>query len=116
MRINVTSVDHAPSDLEAQTPFQVELLRKIHSSDRPDCWIAIAAKPIRSLREGHEVQVTHLIVWPRWQGTQIGPGMKQTPIGITYVIDSSVLNDSSLDSKKCIYVAIGTADELPSTT
>ena len=116
MKINVISVDYAPPELEGQTPFQVDLLRKISSSDRPDCWIAVVAKPIRWLREGQEVQVTHLIVWPRWQGMQIGPGMKQMPIGIAYVSDGSVLHDSFLDFKKCAYVAIGAADELQPTT
>jgi len=116
MKINVTSVDYAPPELEGQTPFQVDLLRKIPSSDRPDCWLAVAAKPIRSLRESQEVQVTHVIVWARWQGMQIGPGMKQMPIGIAYVIDSSLLDNASLDFKKCIYVAIGIADKLPLTT
>ena len=116
MKVNVTSVDHAPPELEAQTPSQLELLRKIPGSDRPDCWIGIAAKPIRSLREGREMQVTHVIIWPRWQGTQIGSGTKQMPIGIAYVTDISVLDDSFLDFKKCAYVAIGVADELQPTT
>ena len=116
MKINITSVDYAPPELESQTPFELEVLRKIPSSDRPDCWIGVAAKPIRSLREGQEVKVTHLILWPRWQGMQIGPGMKQMPIGIAYVTDRSLLSDSFLDSKKCTYVAIGIGDELPSKT
>jgi hypothetical protein len=113
MKINVTSVDHAPPELESQTPFQLELLKKIPGSDRPDYWLAVAAQPIRWLREGREMQVTHIIVSARWQGTQIESGMGQIPIGIAYVTDNSVVNDSFLDFKKCAYVAIGSAEELP---
>jgi hypothetical protein len=116
MKINVTSVDYAPPELEGQTPFHVELLRKIPGSDRPDYWLGVAAQPIRWLKEGREVQVTHIVVSARWQGTQIGPGMKQMPIGIAYVTDSSILDDSFLDFKKCAYVAIGVADELQPTS
>jgi hypothetical protein len=116
MKINVRSVDYAPPELGGQTPFELELLRKILCTDRPDCWIAVARRPLRWLREGQEIQVTQLIVWPRWQGTQIGPAMRQMPIGIAYVTDSSLLDDAFLDFKKCAYVAIGAADELQPTT
>ena len=114
MKINVTSVDHAPPDLEGQMPFQLELLRKILGSDRQgrDHWIAVAAQPIRWVREGQEVLVTHVLVAARWQGTEIGPGMRQVPINISFVTDTSLLEDSVLDIKKCAFVAIGTADEL----
>jgi len=112
MKINVTSVDYAPPELEGQTPIQLELLREIPGSDRPDYWLAVAAQPIRWLREGREAYLTHIIISARWQGTQIGPRMKQLPIGIAHVTDSAVLDDSFLDFKKCTYVAIGTADEL----
>jgi len=114
MKINVTSVDHAPPDLEGQTPFQLELLRKIPGSDRRgrDYWIAVAAQPIRWVREGQEVLVTHVLIAARWQGTQIGPGMRQMPMNISFVTDISLLEDSVLDLKKCDFVAIGTADEL----
>jgi hypothetical protein len=116
MRINVISVDHAPPELEGQTPFQLELLRKISGNDRPDYWIAVAAQPIRWVREGQDVLVTHVVVTARWLGTQIAPGMRQLPINIAYVTDSSLLDDASLDFKKSAFVAIGTADESQPTT
>jgi hypothetical protein len=114
MKINVTSVDYAPPELESQTPFQLKLLRKISGSDHRgrDYWVAIAAQPIRWVREGQEVLVTHVLVATRWQGTQVGPGMRETPINISFVTDASLLEDSVLDIKKCAFVAIGTADEL----
>jgi hypothetical protein len=111
MRINVTSVDYAPPELEGQTPFQLELLKKIAGSDRPEYWIAVAAQPLRWRREGQDVLVTHVVVAVRWLGAQIAPGMRQLPINIAYVTDISLLEDSFLDVKKSAYVAIGIADE-----
>ena len=111
MRINVRSVDYAPPELEGQTPFQLELLKKIAGSDRPEYWIAVAAPPLRWIREGREVLVTHVVVAARWLGTQIAPGMRQLPINISYVTDISLLEDSVLDVKKSAYVAIGMAEE-----
>lgn len=115
MRIRITSVDYAPPELEAQTPIDAELLKAIPGPDRADYWIAAVTKPIRWVRDRTELSVTHIIVTARWQGTQIGPGMQQLPIGIAYVVDESVLGDSSLDLKKCAYVAIGIGEELRST-
>jgi hypothetical protein len=115
MKIRVTSVDNAPPELEGQTPFDAELLKMIPGRDRPDYWIAVLAKPIRWLNQGRESEVTHIILVARLQGTQIGPGMRPMPVGIAYIVDSSVLGDSSLDFKKCAYVAIGTAEELRPT-
>ena len=114
MKINVTSVDHAPPELEGQTPFQLEVLRKISCDDRRDrdYWIAVATQPLRWVRENQEVLVTHVLVVARWQGTQIGPGMRQMPINISFVTELSLLEDAILDLEKCAFVAIGTADEL----
>ena len=115
MKVRVTSVDYAPPELEDRTPFDAEILKMIPGSDRQDYWIAVLTKPIRWLRQGQESEVRHIIIKARWQGTEIGPGMKQVPIGISYVTDSSVMSDSCLDFKKCAYVAIGVADELRPT-
>jgi len=118
MKITVTSVDHAPPELEGQTPFQLEVLRKIPGTDRRgrDHWIAVAEQPIRWVRENQEVLVTHVLVAGRWQGTQISHGMKQMPINISFVTDISLLEDTLLNLEKCAFVAIGTADELCPTT
>ncbi len=40
MRLAVTGVDHAPSELEDQTPFTIELIRQMPGPDRPDYWLA----------------------------------------------------------------------------
>jgi hypothetical protein len=104
-------VDYAPPELNEQTPFEAELLRRISGKDRDDYWVAELAKPLRWVSEGGEKAVTHVVVAARWQGTQIGRGMKGLPVGIAYVTDGSPLADPALDFKKCAYVAIGIADE-----
>lgn len=111
MKIRITSVDYEPPELKAQTPFEAELLRKIPGSDRLDYWLAALTKPLCWVRDGQELEVTHIILKARWQETVIGSGMSSMHIGISYVVDSSVLGDDFLDSKKCVYVAIGTAEE-----
>ena len=112
MRFRITSVDYAPPELEAQTPFEAELLREIPGKDRSDYWIAVLDKPLQWLNEGKPTVVTHIIVAARWQGTRIGSGMKQMPIGISYAVDISLLNDPLLDFEKCAYVAIGVATDV----
>ncbi len=42
---------------------------------------------------------------------EIGPGMKQMPIEISNVIDSSALDDSFLHVRKIAWVAIGVIEE-----
>jgi hypothetical protein len=111
MRIRVTSVDYAPPELNEQRPFEAQLLKKLPGKDRDDYWVAVLVKPLKWVSAGGEREVKHIIVTARWQGTQIGQGMKGLPMGIAFVTDDSVLSDSILDFRKCVYVAIGVADE-----
>ena len=110
--MNVTSVDYAPEDLYAQTPFRAKLLRKLPGSDRSDYWIAELDRPLQWTRDGSTSTVTHLVVAARWVGGALTSSMRNTPVNISYVTDSSVLADTQLDFKKCAYVAIGVADAL----
>ena len=82
MRIRVTSVDYAPPELDEQTPFEAELLKRISGKDRDDYWVAELSKPLRWISEGGEKAVTHIILAARWKGTEIDRGMKGLPIGI----------------------------------
>ncbi len=113
MRVRITSVDYAPEELYGQTPFEAVLLRQLAGPDRPDYWLAALAEPLRWLREGGETRVNYIVLAARWKGTRVGRGMRETPVGIAYVVDESVLGDEALVLKKCEYVAIGTADEVP---
>lgn|SRR5690349_832752 len=112
MRFRITSVDYAPDELYPQTPFEGELVRQIAGNDRSDYWLASLAKPLKWTKEGREVDVNHIVIAARWQGTQIGPGMKALPVGIAYVTDASLMVDTALNLTKCAYVAIGVADEV----
>jgi len=98
-------------NLTSKRRLKQSFLTRISGKDRDDYWIAELAKPLRWVSEGGERAVTHIVVAARWQGTEIGHGMKGLPVGIAYVTEGSLLVDSSLDFKKCAYVAIGIADE-----
>lgn len=112
MKFTISSVDYAPPDLESQTPFSARLRRQIPGSDRPDYWVADLEAPLVWEKDGNTMTIEHLVVCARWEGTQIGRGMKDMPVNIAYVIDVSVLSDSELDFAKCEYIAIGTASEV----
>ena len=108
-KLHVTSVDYAPEELHDQVPLVFELLREIPGSDRPDYWIGKCKTPIQWI-EGNK-EITHVVIAARWQGTRIEPYVKNLPIGISYVLDESVLTDETLDFNKCSYVAIGISHE-----
>ncbi|GAB5527407.1 MAG: hypothetical protein Roseis2KO_52790 [Roseivirga sp.] len=112
MKLKVTEVDYAPSELYEQTPFEIILTREIRGSDRPDYWIGQLANEINWTKDNEQVKVSHVVVAARWVGTAIQPNVSNLPIGISYVTDLSVLNDKTLDFGKCEYVAIGIAHEL----
>ena len=111
MELQVTSVDYAPEELYDQVPLVLELLREVPGSDRPDYWIGKCKKSIRWIDNNLEKEITHVVVAARWEGTRIEPHAKDLPVGISYVIDESVLTDETLDFKKCSYVAIGVSHE-----
>lgn len=111
MQLTITSVDYAPEDLYEQVPLVVNLVREIPGDDRPDYWLGALQTPVRWLVDNHAREVTHLVVAARWQGTAIAPGAENLPVGIAYVVDQSVLDDTHLDLAKCAYVAIGISME-----
>src|SRR5262245_55257795 len=100
MRMRITALDHAPDDLEAQTPFEAVLMREVPGPDRPDYWLAALRRPLRWVRSDIETKVTHVVLAARWKGTQIGRGMFSLPVKILYVVDASALDDDVLDSRK----------------
>lgn len=111
MQLTISSVDYAPEELYEQTPIVVDLVRQIPGDDRPDYWIGTVQRPIHYIKNNVERSITHLILAARWAGTHISPNAQQLPIGIAFVMDSTLLDDAKLDLKKCDYVAIGTSSE-----
>lgn len=112
MELQVTSVDYAPEELHDQVPLVFELLREISGSDRPDYWIGKCKTPIRWIDGSSDKDITHVVVAARWEGIRIEPHVENLPIGISYVIDESVLTDETLDFNKCSYIAIGISHEI----
>ncbi|MFZ4683277.1 MAG: hypothetical protein ACOYMS_12300 [Terrimicrobiaceae bacterium] len=113
MNIKVTSVDSAPAELDAQTPFTARVLRQIPGPDRPDYLLAELSQPLTWQRDSVETRVSHLVLCARWVGGVIAPGATHIPVNIAYVVDPSVLDDVQLDFAKCHYIAIGIADVTP---
>lgn len=111
-RFRVTSVDHAPDDLYEQVPFDGVLLRKISGPDRPDYWLAELSKPLRWSDSNEDRLITHLVLVSRYTGQTITPGFGKLVVGISFVTDQSALGDDTLDFNKCIYSAIGVAEEV----
>lgn len=103
----IESVDYAPEGLEAQLPITLKIIKKLPGEDRPDYWLCQVKKPIIWNDNNIEKEINYIIIAARWIGTQIMPKIKKLPIGISYVLDESVLEDSRLVFDKCSYVAIG---------
>ena len=111
MELTITSVDYAPEELNDQTPLVVNLIKEMPGDDRPDYWLGKVKTPIKWIHENHEKEITHLVLAARWEGTRIEPNARDLPVGIAYVTDQSLLNDSRLNFTKCSYVAIGISHE-----
>jgi hypothetical protein len=112
MKLKVTSVDHEPSELKEQVPFKVKLLRRLPGPPpRPEYWLGELLKPLFWINDNHRVQIDHVVLWARWQDTQIAPFARYLPIGIAYVTDPTQLTDDTVSFDKCTYVAIGVAHE-----
>ena len=111
MRLAIDNID-GPRDLADKAPVIVDLVRQIPGPDRPDYWIAALERPLSVAVDGHDREVTHLILSARWVGTAIAPGMKHTPVGVAYAIEGSLLTDEQLSFAKCRYVAIATASDI----
>jgi hypothetical protein len=106
----ITSVDYEPEDLGSQIPCRGALIREIPGPDRPDYWLASLVTPL-SWKDGETVRsVKFLVISSRYVGQRVSvPMPPRLTIGIAYVLDESVLEDSQLDFHKCKYVAIGEA-------
>lgn len=108
MRIQLIDCDYAPEDMDGQLPVTCKLLRMIPGNDRPDYWLAKCEKAIR---HGEEA-VNYLVLAPRFVGTKIRKGMGEIALGVAYVTDETLLQDTTLNFDKCKYVAICRAKEL----
>jgi hypothetical protein len=111
VRLAIDNID-GPRHLADKAPVIVDLVRQIPGPDRPDYWIAALETPLSMPAEHHDREVTHLILAARWVGTAIASGIKHIPVGIAYVIESSLLTDEQLSFAKCRYVAIATASDI----
>lgn len=111
MELTISSVDYAPEDLYDQTPFSVKVLRELPGEDRPDYWLCELRKPLNWSKDGQNRKATHIVLAARWQGTKIQSGIHDLPVGIAFVTDASLLNDSRFTMSKAAYASVGIAHD-----
>lgn len=107
MELTIVDVDYAPAELYDQCPIIVKLIREIPGPDRPDYWLGEPKVPIKWIKDNFERRVNYIVLASRWENTRIEPNAKNLPVGIAYVTDETLLDDSRLIFDKCTYVAIG---------
>lgn len=115
MRVRIKNLDDAPAELRSQTPFDVQVLRRLEGPDRHDYWLGKLERPIFWNQDGSNRAVTHVVLASKLAGMRFAPGMRNLPVGIAYVTDETVLQEKRLDFSMCSYVAIGLADDLDSS-
>jgi hypothetical protein len=103
----IASVDYTSEDINRLAPFMGTLVRKLAGPDRPDYWLAQLSNSIQWQESGRQHTVTYLVLAARYVGETIMARAQRLVVGISFVIDSSVVADASLDLSKCRYVAIG---------
>jgi hypothetical protein len=111
MELTISSIDYAPEELYGQVPIVAELIRELPGDDRPDYWLARSKRAITWIKDNVQHSITHLVLAARWQGTHIHSSVERLPMDIAYITDQTLLDDSRLDFKKCVYVAIGIASD-----
>lgn len=102
MRVKIINCDYAPTDMAEQLPIACELMRKIPGSDRDDYWLAKCEKAVRY----GEKKIDYLVLATRFVGQTLENSRGLTALGVAYVTDQSLLQDTRLDFSKCVYVAI----------
>ena len=106
MAFTVTSIDAAPSELEAQVPFRFSLLRSVEGPDRPDYWLARLESPLQWNDGARQRTATHIVVSPRHAGVELSRVTPKVVLGLALVTDETALTDPRLDLAKCRYYAI----------
>ena len=110
MNLVISSVDHAPDDLDGQLPVRGRLVRMLEGTDSRgrSYWLAELATPLSWKTERATRTIRHLLVAARWVDTSIQPGAK-IPVNINYVTDDAQLSSERLRLEHTEYVAIGMA-------
>ena len=111
----VDSVDHAPDDLDKQTPLRGRLLRTIAKHDRSDRFrtasVLLARRAQRSavLDQGRRDANDPSPRAGGALGRDVNRARCEIAVGIAYVVDDSLLSSESFDLTQAEYVAIGMA-------
>ena len=127
----ITRLDTGPEEFAAVLPLRARVIRVMPGSDRADYVLCYAERPIpfrppagfdvsraqpdavvRDARGGL-IAVQGLVICTRIVGDSFRAGMKDLPINIAYVIDTSLTRDTQVDFGKLEFAAIGFIDDSP---
>lgn len=127
----ITRLDTGPEEFAAVLPLRARVIRVMPGSDRPDYVLCYAERPIpfrppagfdlsraqpdavvRDAR-GELIAVQGLVICTRIVGDSFRVGMKDLPINIAYVIDTTLTRDAHVDFGKLEFAAIGFIDDSP---
>lgn len=112
--IEITSISEGPEELTYQLPINAKIIKQVPGKDRPDYFIAELEKSIVWVNKSNKenVEVSHLILCTKKKSQQITKNMKDVIVAIAYVLHDSVLIESTLNFKKCKYIAVGKTNAL----
>jgi hypothetical protein len=127
----ITRLDTGPDEFAAVLPLRARVIRVMPGSDRPDYVLCYAERPIPFRppagfelsrvhpdsvvqdARGELIAVQGLVICTRMVGDSFRGGMKDLPINMAYVIDTSLTRDTQVDFAKVEFAAIGFIDDSP---
>lgn len=109
MKLTITAVDQ-PSELDAQVPIVVDLIRQVAGSDRPDYWLGKPRKPITWLSPTGARQIDQVTIASRHVGRPVVSGARGLLAALCYVLDPSAIDGDRVDLRKVHYAEIATVD------
>lgn len=109
MKLTITVVD-THSELDEQVPIEVDLIRQLAGSDRPDYWLGIPRKPIVWLSPSGRREINQVTLASRHVGRPIVTGARGLLVALGYVLDPSAIDGDRVDLRKVHYAEIATVD------
>lgn len=113
-KIEITSIEKGPKELELQLPINAEAIKELQGKDRPDYILAKLESAIWWVNKEKEInkEIDFVVLCAKFKGQTVDSNMKDMTIALAYVIDNSIADDDVLNFKKCKYIAVATASAL----
>lgn len=111
-KVEITSIEKGPSELNLQLPINVEAVKELPGKDRPDYVLAKLESPILwviNKEKGINREIDFIVLCAKFKGQSVTSSMVEMTVALAYVIDNSIQKDVMLNLKKCKYIAVATA-------